>query len=299
MTTASVHLVAPAVRRRSVLARLRRVVRTGTFHALSSGLALVFLFPLLWSLASSFKASKEAAAAPPTWFPSRLSLDSYQALMTYGAGLPRYATNSVVVAAVTVVGAIVVATLGGYGFARFAFPGKSLLFLVVIAVLMVPQASLVLPLYMLLGRIGLQNSLVGVGLVLVVFQLPFSIFLMRNSFESVPRELEEAALVDGCTNLGTFRHVALPIVVPGVVTVALFAFLSAWNEFLIPLVLLSDGSNFTMSLMLVMIRSGEYGAVNWGLLHSGTMVAAIPCLVLYLLLQRFYVGGLVNGALRG
>jgi multiple sugar transport system permease protein len=286
-------------RRRPAAVRARGALGTGAFHVAGMALALGFLFPLVWSFVSSFKTTKESGAAPPTWFPSQVSVDNYAALMSYGAGLPRYAANSLVVAAVTVVGAIVLSTLGGYGFARFSFPGKNLLFAVVIAVLMVPQASLVLPLYMLLGRIGLQNSLVGVGLALVVFQLPFSIFLMRNSFEAVPREMEEAALVDGCSNFGTFRHIALPIVAPGVVTVALFAFLGAWNEFLIPLVLLSDGSKFTMPLMLSMIRSGEYGAVNWGLLHSGTVVAVLPCLVLYLLLQRFYVSGLVSGALRG
>jgi multiple sugar transport system permease protein len=194
---------------------------------------------------------------------------------------------------------MVIATLGGYGFARFRFRGKNLVFLAVIAVLMVPHATLVLPLYFMFARAGMQDSLVAVGLVLTVFQLPFSIFLMRNSFEAIPVELEEAARVDGASSIAVFLRVSLPLVLPGVVTVALFAFLVSWNEFFIPLLLLNDGSTFTLSVMLVNIRTGAYGSIDWGLLQAGTTVAILPCLVLYLLLQRFYIGGLTEGALRG
>lgn len=145
----------------------------------------------------------------------------------------------------------------------------------------------------------MQNSLIGLSLVLLMFQLPFSIFMMRNSFESVPRELEESALVDGCTNVGALRPVSLRIVMPGVVTVGLFAFLASWNEFLAPLIFLNDGAKYTLPIMLVNIRSGAYGSVDFGALQAGVVVAMLPCLVLYIVLQRFYVSGLVNGALRG
>ena len=286
-------------RRRTPLETVRSAAATTGFQVVAAGLAIAFLFPIGWALLSSFKTQAEAGASPPSLWPRVFSVENYRALFEYGAGLPQYAWNSLVVSAVTVVGTLVVASLGGYGFARFTFRGKNLVFAVVIAVLMVPQASLVLPLYSLLSDVGLADSVVGVGLVMIVFQLPFSIFLMRNSFESIPREMEEAALVDGCSNLGTFRRISLPVVAPGLVTVALFAFLNSWNEFLIPLVLLNDGSKFTLSLMLVNIRSGSYGAVDWGMLQAGTVTAIIPCLVLYLLLQRFYVGGLVSGSVRG
>lgn len=286
-------------RRRTPIERLQSAVATTGFHGFALSLALAFLFPIAWAVINSFKTSAEAGASPPTWWPEVFSVENYRTLMEYGAGLPQYIGNSLLVSVVTVLGTLAVASLAGYGFARFTFPGKNLVFAVVIAVLMVPQASLVLPLYSLLSTVGLSDSVVGVGLVLVVFQLPFSIFLMRNSFESIPREMEEAALVDGCSNFGTFRRISLPVVAPGLVTVALFAFLNSWNEFLIPLVLLNDGSKFTLSLMLVNIRSGSFGAVDWGLLQAGTVTAIIPCLVLYLLLQRFYVGGLVSGSVRG
>ena len=183
--------------------------------------------------------------------------------------------------------------------ARFDFFGKRSLFLSVVAILMVPYATILLPLYILLGKLGLQNSLIGLSLVLNMFQLPFGTLMMRNSFESVPRELEEAALVDGCSNVGALRHISLRMVAPGVVTVVLFAFLASWNEFLAPLIFLNDADKFTLPIMLVNVRSGSYGAVDFGALQAGVVVAMIPALALYLVLQRYYVSGLLNGALRG
>jgi multiple sugar transport system permease protein len=274
-------------------------LRGSLFHTISMVLALAFLFPLLWALLSSLKDTDEANQQPPTWFPRTWSLDNYRGLAKYGEGLGTYLFNTVALSALTVVGTVLVCVLGGYGFARFRFPGKTALFGVTLAILMVPYATLLLPLYIVLGRLGLQNSLIGLALVLVMFQLPFGVFMMRNSFESVPRELEEAALVDGCSNFGAMRHVSLRIVLPGVVTVALFAFLTSWNEFLAPLIFLNDGGKYTLPIMLVNIRSGAYGAIDYGALQAGVVVAMVPCLLLYLVLQRFYVSGLVAGALRG
>ncbi|KAA0960112.1 carbohydrate ABC transporter permease [Microbacterium sp. ANT_H45B] len=277
----------------------RHTLRGIPYHITGIVLALVFLFPLVWSTLNSFKTPAEASSSPPTLWPQQLSGENYEELIANGEGLGQYVGNSLVVAGVSVLLTIVIATLGGYGFARFQFRGKNIVFLAVIAVLMVPHATLVLPLYFMFARAGMQDSLVAVGLVLTVFQLPFSIFLMRNSFEAIPVELEEAGRVDGASSFGVFLRISLPLVLPGVVTVALFAFLVSWNEFFIPLLLLNDGSNFTLSVMLVNIRSGAYGSIDWGLLQAGTTVAILPCLVLYLVLQRFYIGGLTEGALRG
>jgi multiple sugar transport system permease protein len=188
---------------------------------------------------------------------------------------------------------------GGYGFARFAFRGRTLMVCATLGILMVPYATILLPLYIVLGHLGLQNSLIGLALVLVMFQLPFGIYLMRNSFESVPRELEEAALVDGASSFGAMRHVSLRLVMPGVVTVALFSFLTSWNEYLAPLIFLNDGGKYTLPVMLVNIRYASYNIIDFGALQAGVVVAMVPCLLVYLLLQRFYVGGLVSGALRG
>jgi multiple sugar transport system permease protein len=276
-----------------------RAARGTLFHAGSIILAVVFMFPLLWALLNSFKSKAEANQGPPTWYPHSLSVANYRSLATFDQGIGVYLRNSIVLSLLTVVGSVIVCVLGGYGFARFRFRGKSLLFGATLAILMVPYATILLPLYIVLGRLGLQNSLIGLALVLVMFQLPFGIYLMRNSFEAVPQELEEAALVDGASSFGALRHVSLRIVLPGVVTVALFSFLTSWNEYLAPLIFLNEGSKYTLPVMLVNIRYASYNIIDFGALQAGVVVAMVPCLVVYLVLQRFYVSGLVTGALRG
>jgi multiple sugar transport system permease protein len=276
-----------------------KALRGTAFHVVSMALAIVFLFPLLWALLNSFKPRAEANQQPPTWFPHSLSIANYRSLSAFDQGIGTYLRNSILLSVLTVLGSVVVCVLGGYGFARFAFRGKTLLFGTTLGILMVPYATILLPLYIVLGHLGLQNSLIGLALVLVMFQLPFGIYLMRNSFEAVPKELEEAALVDGASSFGALRHISLRIVLPGVVTVALFSFLTSWNEYLAPLIFLNDGSKYTLPVMLVNIRYSSYNIIDFGALQAGVVVAMVPCLIVYLVLQRFYVSGLVTGALRG
>jgi multiple sugar transport system permease protein len=278
---------------------LQRATRTAAYHVFSAAVAIAFLFPLVWAALNSVKDRDEANRQPPTWFPHSFSLENYRNLQSFDQGIGVYLRNSIVVSALTVVGSVVVCVLGGYGFARFRFPGKNALFGTTLAILMVPYATILLPLYILLSKIGMLNTLIGLALVLVMFQLPFGIFMMRNSFESVPRELEEAALVDGCTDFGAMWRISARIVAPGVVTVALFSFLIAWNEFLAPLFILNDGRKYTLPVMLVNIRYASFNILDVGALQAGVVVAMVPCLVVYLALQRFYVSGLVAGALRG
>jgi multiple sugar transport system permease protein len=263
------------------------------FYTTGAALAVLFLFPLLWSGYSSVKA--QPGSGQETGF----GFGNYEAMARYGEGLGTYFANSLAVSAMTVAGTLVVAGLGGYGFARFSFPGKNLLFLATLAILMVPYATILIPLYVVLGHLGLQNSLVGLSLVLIMFQLPFSLFMMRNSFEAVPRELEEAALVDGCTTLSALRRILIHAVRPGLITVGLFAFLASWNDFFAPLILLNDGSKFTLPVAVVSMRERTFGAIDYGALEAGVMVMALPCMLLFLFLQRHYVRGFMTGALRG
>ncbi len=278
---------------------IRERAATGIFHGVAILLAAAFLSPLIWAALNSVKTSQEANEEPPSWLPHSLSLQNYSHLTSFDQGIGTYLLNTTLLCLFTVVGTVALCVLGGYGFARYAFRGKSTLFAVTLAILMVPYATILLPLYIVLGHLGLQNTLIGLALVLVMFQLPFGIFLMRNSFESVPRELEEAALVDGCTAFGALRHISARVVAPGIVTVALFAFLNSWNEYLAPLIFLNDGTKYTLPVMLVNIRYASFNILDVGSLQAGVVVAMVPCLVVYLALQRFYVSGLVTGALRG
>src|SRR5271156_3540704 len=129
-------------------------------------------------------------------------------------------------------------------------------------------------------------------------QLPFSVYLMRNAFEAIPREIEEAAMIDGCSAWRRLTHIFLPLAVPALVTVALFAFIASWNEFLAALVLMNQESSFTVPILLVSVRSGDHGAIDWGALQASIIISIIPCLVVYLALQRYYVSGLLSGAVK-
>jgi multiple sugar transport system permease protein len=203
-----------------------------------------------------------------------------------------------VVALGTAVGTAILATLAGYGFARLRFPGSGLLFLAMLAAFMIPFQAVITPLYVVLHAIGLSNSLVGLTLVYITFQLPFGLFLMRNSFASLPSDLEESAQLDGCSIVSTLWRVMLPLAVPGVVTTALFSFFTSWNEFFAALILITDQSRFTLPVTLSILQTGQLGTIDWGVLEAGVVLSAVPCLVLFLLLQRYYVGGLLSGAVK-
>ncbi|WP_338076970.1 carbohydrate ABC transporter permease [Cellulomonas hominis] len=271
---------------------ITRVLGRTPFYVLTGGLAILFLYPLIWTSISSVSPQPGSAQVDGFGFGNYATLASYQ------AGVATYLGNSLGITATAVIVTLVVATLGGYAFARFRFPGKDALFLLVLSILMVPYATLLIPLVIWLKDLGLSNTLVGVGLVLAVFQLPFAMFMMRISFEAVPKELEEAALVDGCGSFGALRRVLLPAVKPGLITIGLFAFLAAWNDFMVPLYLVG-GDNQPLPLALVNIRQQVMGVIDYGATQAGVVVLTIPCVVLFLVLQRHYVNGFMSGALKG
>lgn len=280
-------------------ARPARVLAGTGFHLFSGVLATLFLLPILWVTLNSFKTSAEANQSPPTWFPQAWSLENYGKLANYGSGIGVYLTNSIVLSVLVVVGTVIVTVLAGYGFARFTFRGKNLLFGSTLLILMVPYATIIIPLFIVMSWLHLTNTVIGLALVQIMFHLPFGVFLMRNSFEAIPKELEEAARVDGASTMTALRYVSLPLVVPGIVTVALFGFIASWNEFLAPLIFLNGDSSYTLPIMLVNLSRGQYGEVDYGPLQAGVVITIVPVLLLYLFLQRYYVAGLVNGALRG
>jgi multiple sugar transport system permease protein len=261
--------------------------------------ALLFVAPLIWTVVTSVKPPSEASQAPPSGLPSRIDWGNYETLTTYGEGIVTYLLNSVVVASITIVGTLLIGTLAGYGFSRFNFPLKNTAFIVILATLMIPFQSIVIPLFVVLKQLGLVNSLLGVGLVYITFQLPFSTFVMRNAFDRVPREIDETAIVDGASQLRLLRSVMLPLVLPGLVTIGLFAFLAAWNEFFAALILLTDQKSFTLPILLLSARQGVWNNIDWGALQAGVTITMIPCLVFYVLLQRYYVSGLSAGAVKG
>lgn len=267
--------------------------------ALSIVICLVMVTPIVLSVSASLKTTEEAAAVPPTYFPSELSLDNYQKLWDYGSGLPRYLANSVITAALTIIMTLSLTVPAGYGLARFPIPGKEAIFVFLLLALIIPYQSLLTPVFLMFSTLGLTNNLLGLAIVHTTIQLPFSLYIMRNAFESVPRELEEAALVDGASSWQVLRRVFMPNMVPAVITVTLFAFVTSWNEFLGALVMLTKDTSLTLPLVLAAARSvTSLGSTDWGMLQAGVSVAIIPCVLVYLLLQRYYVSGLLSGAVK-
>ena len=261
-------------------------------YILEGLLALVFISPLIWVVVCSFS-PQPGSAQSKGW-----GVNNYLTLFGYQEGLPKYLFNSVVVTLVAVVFSVVVCTLAGYSFSRFDYPGRNLGFMVTLSILMVPYASLLIPLMVWYKDIGLNDSLLGVGLVITLFQLPMSTFIMRNAFDAIPKDMEEAAMVDGCNSLQSLIKILVPVVKPSMVTVGLLAFLEAWNNFMIPLYL-SSSSNATLPLALVNMRQQTMGVIDYGATEAGVVILMIPAAILFLALQKYYVKGSMAGAVKG
>ena len=262
------------------------------FYGVCTVLTLFFLFPIVWSAWASLRGRPGSGQA------SGFGFGNYTKFADFGAGLSTFLYNSAAITVMSVVFTLVVSTRGGYAFGRFDFPGKNALFLATLAILMVPVATLLVPLYELLAWLNLSNSLLGVSLALTMFQLPFATFMMRNSFEAVPRELEEAAIIDGASSFGVLHRVMLPAVRPGLITVGLFAFLASWNDFITPLILLPDSSKQPLPVATFNSATQQFGTIDFGALQAGVMIMAIPSLILFVVLQRQYVAGFMTGAVK-
>jgi multiple sugar transport system permease protein len=274
-------------------------LRKSTIHAAYFLLALLFVFPFFWSAINSLKPAAEASASPPTFLPSVVSFENFTKLATYGAGVGKYFLNSLVTAAMSVALSIFFSFTAGYGFARFRFPFKNAMFFIIILTMILPFQTIITPLFFFMNWLGLTNSFFGLALVYTVLQVAFGTLVMRTTFASIPIEIEEAAHIDGCSSTILLLRVMLPLAIPGIVTVGIIAFINAWNEFLASLIFMSKESLFTLPVMLSNVRSGPYGSIDWGELQAGLMVATIPCMLLFLLLQKRYVSGLTSGSVKG
>jgi multiple sugar transport system permease protein len=283
--------------------RTRSRISTSTMIYVSSGvvLAVIFLLPLAWAVLRSFQPSGAITAAPSAKAFSHMTVANYSGLISGSIHILRYVWNSLIVAGGTAVLTAVLATLAGYGLGRtrFRFRGSSLVFALILVTLMVPFQAVVTPLFLELSFLHLLNSRIGLILFYSTFNLPFGVFVMRNAFMAVPDELEEAAYCDGATVPRTLRSVLLPVVVPGVATTMLYAFLFAWTEFLGALTFITDINKLTLPVALLNVETGTFGQVNFGFLIAGAVIAMVPCAVLYVALQRFYVTGITAGGVKG
>jgi multiple sugar transport system permease protein len=262
-------------------------------------ISAVFVVPLLWEVFRSLQPESAVSAAPSGKTFSHLTFGNYQALLSGQDDILRNVTNSLIVAVAAALLTAVVSMLAGYGFAMFRFRGTNFAFGLVLLAFMIPFQAVLTPLFLEMHFLGLLNNLAGLVFFYTTFNLPVGVYVMRNSFLQVPGELVDAARVDGASVMRTLLSVYRPLIMPGIATAALYAFLFSWTEFLGALSFLTNDKLFTLPVALSNVETGTYGAVNYGLLLAGAVIAMIPCVIVYVSLQRYYVRGLVSGALKG
>lgn len=261
------------------------------------GTILVFnLVPFLWMLSTSFKTDAEAYAIPPTWWPRNPTLNEGYGKVLMWTNFPRYFLNSIFVSLGAALLSTAVGALAGYGFSRFQFRGRTTLIGVLLASQMLPGVLLVGPYFKMLARVGLYNSYIGLILAFTTLTLPFSAWMLKGFVDTVPHELDEAALIDGCSRFHAFVRVVFPVITPGMVATLIFAFLLAWGDLLWVLCLTSTDSMATVTLGLS--RLVTQFRVIWPQLMAGSVIAAFPPVILYLLLQNYLVKGLTGGAVK-
>lgn len=263
------------------------------------GLMLIFiLLPVFWMVKSSFQTSFEVQAIPAQWWPSEFNFKAYE---NANRLIPmwRYILNSLYVSAVASVIASVVACMAAYVLARFRFPGATFILLCILLSQLIPGVTRIFPVYFLIQDLGLLNTYSGLIFAYVGFSIPFAVLLLRGYFQSsCPPELEEAAMVDGCSHFGAFIRVILPISLPGIAAVAAFTFLNAWNDFLWASLLLSSGDMKTIQIGIGEFATDTGGSRYQNAFMAACVVSTIPALVLFFFVQRWLIGGLTSGAVK-
>lgn len=264
-------------------------------YALLGGIAIAMLLPLLWLISTSFKSGTENIFEfPPRFFPQEPTFSNFiKVWQTEPFG--RYFFNSTLVAVVTVVLNLLFSSLAAYPLARLNFRGRELIFSLIVATILIPFQIVMIPLYILTVRLGLLNSYLGV--IFPAIASAFGIFLMRQAFQNVPKELEEASRIDGCSELGIWWHIMIPSVRPALVTLAIFVFIGSWSDFLWPLLVLNRPEYYTLPLGVARL-AGSF-SLDWRLIAAGSVIATAPILLFFVILQRYIVPSEVGSGVKG
>lgn len=267
-------------------------------HSFLTLYAAFIIGPLYWLLAGAFKSEKEIVSYPPTLIPKSITLDHVRSVLA-NPMIMRFFINSVVVALGTIVLSLVIAILAGYVFSRLDFKAKRALMIFIISVQMIPFVTLIIPLYFIFANLGLLDTYTALVLIYSAGAIPLNIWLLKGYFDSIPTELEESAKLDGCTGLQSFLRIVLPLSAPGVSASIIFSFITAWNEFMVALVMTSSTTMRTYPVGLYYFVGIRYGQVDWGPLSAALFVATVPLLVLFIFFEKQFIAGLTGGALKG
>lgn len=271
------------------------IIKKILLYLLLIAITLFMIGPFLWLLSTALKsASENIFQYPPKLLPEEPTLSNFGKVMDV---FPfwRYLLNSTVVSGLTVILNVLFCSLAAYPLARMNFKGKNTVFILILSTMMIPFQLLMIPVYILSLNLGLQNTYLG--MVLPHVTTAFGVFLMRQAFMTVPNELDESARMDGANSFQIWWKVLMPLVKPSLVTLTIFTFVSAWGDFLWPLIIVNDQNMFTLPLGLNML-SGTFTS-DWRLIAAGAVISMIPVIVIFLLLQRFFIGGAMKGAIKG
>lgn len=274
----------------------RRVPSTAVLYLLASLLAFVFVLPFFWLLSSSLKKPIEIYIFPPIWLPKPLQWANYATVLFGDVPFLLFFQNTVIITSLAMFGQLVSATLVAYGFARFEFPGRDALFVLVLSTLMLPDQVTLIPQYLIFNRLGWLNTFLPLTVPAYFGGGAFAIFLLRQFLRTLPRDLDEAAIIDGCSSLGVLWRVLLPLTRPALGTLAIFSFIYHWNDFIGPLIYLNNSDKFTLSLGLSYFRytaQAGVGEPQEHLLMAASVLMILPVIVLFFLAQRYFVQGVV------
>ncbi|MCB9450683.1 MAG: carbohydrate ABC transporter permease [Anaerolineaceae bacterium] len=257
--------------------------------------AALLVLPLYWMVATALKSQKQMFDLPPAWVPNPVEFENFVKVFQE-VPFGRFLVNTVIIVALNIVGELVAVTLVAYGFARVRFPGRSILFLLMLSTLMIPYQVTLVPRFILFSKLGWINTYLPLT-VPAFTGSAFLIFLVRQYMMSIPFDLDEAAYIDGASRFGVFWRIILPLSRPALVLVVVFTFVGTWNDFLQPLIYLNDPNMFTVSLGLSFFQGAR--ETNWNLLMAGSLLATIPPLILFFIAQRQLIGGISIEGLKG
>ncbi len=273
----------------------------GKLKKIGSYICLIFLvlltvFPLLWIISTSIKPSKEVFSIPPKWIPENITFENYTRVL-FDSSIPQYFINSSLVAIIATLLSIVLGVAAGYGFARFHFKGNKSLSLLILFSQMLPLTVLMIPIYFMLAAFNFLDSLIGLAIAHLILTLPLVTWMCRSYFISIPKELEEAAKIDGCSSLQILVKIILPVAAPGIAASGMYAFVISWNEFVLASVLTTSDKARTLPIGLTEFSS--MFEVDWGSTMAAATLISIPVIIVFLWLQKYLVQGLAQGSVKG
>lgn len=261
-------------------------------------LALIMLLPLYWTFITSVKGKMEIYEQPPAFFPKRISWENYQEILMRNDGVfLTYLKNSIVTTVITMIFVAVISLLAGYAFSKMKMKGKNIYMMLIIAALMIPFQTLMIPLYSIMSGLHLTNTRTAMVLIYATFQSPFAVYMMKNAFDMIPDELREAAKIDGAGEWKIFLKVMLPTTWSSIATIFIYSAYTTWNDYLIAVVFANNDAIKTFNVGLTNMAIGQYGT-EWGLLTAGSLIGLFPIMFLFVFMQKYFVKGMLGGAIK-